>query len=123
MSNQHVYYFQNSRLKWDSDCVSGQTPGHKTPGGLYGLTYKKTHATLIGEDYETPVAYWMPFNGGIGLHDANWRGKFGGEIYTYSGSHGCVNLPVDKAAELYEYVEAGMPIVCYWRDEVTFVNK
>ena len=123
LSNQHVYYYQNGRLKWDSDCVSGQTPGHKTPGGLYGLTYKKMHATLIGEDYETPVAYWMPFNGGIGLHDANWRGKFGGEIYTYSGSHGCVNLPVDKAAELYEYVEAGMPIVCYWRDEVTFVNK
>ena len=123
LSNQHVYYYQNGRLKWDSDCVSGQTPGHKTPGGLYGLTYKKMHATLIGEDYETPVTYWMPFNGGIGLHDANWRGKFGGEIYTYSGSHGCVNLPVDKAAELYEYVEAGMPIVCYWRDEVTFVNK
>lgn len=123
LTNQHVYYYQNGRLKWDSDCVSGQTPGHKTPGGLYGLTYKKMHATLIGEDYETPVTYWMPFNGGIGLHDANWRGKFGGEIYTYSGSHGCVNLPVDKAAELYEYVEAGMPIVCYWRDEVTFVNK
>lgn len=54
-------------MKWDSDCVSGQTPGHKTPGGLYGLTYKKMHATLIGEDYETPVTYWMPFNGGIGL--------------------------------------------------------
>lgn len=123
LTNQHVYYYQNGRLKWDSDCVTGQMPGHKTPGGLYGLTYKKMHATLIGEDYETPVTYWMPFNGGIGLHDANWRGKFGGEIYTYSGSHGCVNLPVDKAAELYEYVEAGMPIVCYWRDEVTFVNK
>lgn len=123
LTNQHVYYYQNGRLKWDSDCVSGQTPGHKTPGGLYGLTYKKMHATLIGEDYETPVTYWMPFNGGIGLHDANWRGKFGGEIYTYSGSHGCVNLPSSKAGELYEYVEAGMPIVCYWRDEVTFVNK
>lgn len=123
LTNQHVYYYQNGRLKWDSDCVSGQTPGHKTPGGLYGLTYKKMHATLIGEDYETPVTYWMPFNGGIGLHDANWRGKFGGEIYTYSGSHGCVNLPPSKAGELYEYVEAGMPIVCYWRDEVTFVNK
>lgn len=123
LTNQHVYYYQNGRLKWDSDCVSGQTPGHKTPGGLYGLTYKKMHATLIGEDYETPVTYWMPFNGGIGLHDASWRGKFGGEIYTYSGSHGCVNLPPSKAGELYEYVEAGMPIVCYWRDEVTFVNK
>lgn len=123
LTNQHVYFYQNGKLKWDSDCVSGQTPGHKTPGGLYGVTYKERNATLVGADYETPVAYWMPFNGGIGLHDANWRSRFGGEIYTYDGSHGCVNLPPSKAGELYDYLEAGLPVVCYWRDEVTFVNK
>ena len=44
----------------------------------------------------------MPFNGGIGFHDASWRSKFGGTIYQYSGSHGCINLPVDKAKLLYE---------------------
>ena len=49
--------------------------------------------------------------------------QYGGQIYITNGSHGCVNLPPSKAGELYEYVEAGMPIVCYWRDEVTFVNK
>lgn len=123
LTNQHAYFYQDGKMKWDSDCVSGQIPGHKTPGGLYGLTYKEKNATLVGEDYETPVAYWMPFNGGIGLHDASWRGKFGGEIYTYNGSHGCVNLPQSKAGELYDYLEAGLPVVCYWRDEVTFVNK
>lgn len=123
LTNQHVYYFKNGKLKWDSDCVTGQTPGHKTPGGLYDITYKKMHALLIGADYETPVTYWMPFNKGIGLHDANWRREFGGDIYTYSGSHGCVNLPVDKAAELFELVEEGMPVVCYWRDEVEEVKE
>ena len=123
LTNQHVYFYQDGTLKWDSDCVTGQTPGHKTPGGLYSITYKERNATLVGADYETPVAYWMPFNGGIGLHDANWRGSFGGEIYTYNGSHGCVNLPPSKAGELYDYLEAGLPVVCYWRDEVTFVNK
>ena len=122
LTNQHVYFYKNGRLKWDSDCVTGQTPGHKTPGGLYDITYKKLHATLIGEDYETPVTYWMPFNRGIGLHDANWRREFGDDIYTYYGSHGCVNLPVDKAAELFELVEEGMPVVCYWRDEVREVK-
>ena len=122
LTNQHVYFYKNGRLKWDSDCVTGQTPGHKTPGGLYDITYKKLHATLIGEDYETPVTYWMPFNRGIGLHDANWRREFGDDIYTYYGSHGCVNLPVDKAAELFELVEEGMPVVCYWRDEVQEVK-
>ncbi len=122
LSNQHVYFYKNGRLKWDTDCVSGQTPGHRTPGGLYGITYKKMYATLIGEDYETPVTYWMPFNGGIGLHDANWRGHFGEDIYTYNGSHGCVNLPVDKAAELFDYVEEGMPVICYWREDVQEVK-
>ena len=57
----------------------------------------------------------MPFNGGIGLHDANWRGAFGGNIYTYSGSHGCVNLPNWAAAQMYENIEAGYPIICYYR--------
>lgn len=55
----------------------------------------------------------MPFNGGIGLHDANWRGSFGGTIYQTSGSHGCVNLPPDRAKILYGLVEKGMPVICY----------
>ena len=49
----------------------------------------------------------MPFNGGIGFHDASWRSKFSGTIYQYSGSHGCINLPVDKAKLLYEKVYKG----------------
>ena len=123
---------QDGNVIFESDIVSGlaSDPERKTPPGIFTLYYKKSPDVLRGTkkadgtySYEQPVTYWMPFNGGIGLHDANWRGKFGGEIYTDSGSHGCVNLPPSKAGELYEYVEAGMPIVCYWRDEVTFVNK
>ena len=72
------------------------------------------NVTLKGADYESPVTYWMPFNGGIGLHDATWRSRFGGSIYYYSGSHGCVNLPYSAAADIYSIVEAGMPVVCYW---------
>ncbi|MFR5732497.1 MAG: L,D-transpeptidase [Clostridium sp.] len=55
----------------------------------------------------------MPFNGGIGFHDANWRSKFGGAIYQTSGSHGCVNLPPAKAAALYDLVYTGIPVICY----------
>ncbi|MFQ8840107.1 MAG: L,D-transpeptidase family protein [Clostridium fessum] len=42
-----------------------------------------------------------------------WRSKFGGTIYQYSGSHGCINLPVDKAKLLYEKVYKGMPVLCH----------
>ena len=73
-------------------------------------------AVLIGDDYETPVTYWMPFIGelGIGFHDASWRSSFGGDIYKNSGSHGCVNLPVSAAEQLFNIVYDGMPVICYY---------
>lgn len=93
---------------------------YTTPPGLYSLTYKQRDRILRGQkkadgkyEYETPVLYWMPFNGGIGFHDANWRSKFGGAIYQTSGSHGCVNLPPAKAAALYDLVYTGIPVICY----------
>ena len=68
-------------------------------------------------EYESPVTYWMPFNGGIGLHDANgWRKQYGGSIYYYSGSHGCVNLPLDLAKTLYENFDVGDPVIVYFWD-------
>jgi len=54
----------------------------------------------------------MPFNGGIGLHDADWRSKFGGTIYQTNGSHGCINLPPKVAAQVYENAYKGIPIIC-----------
>ena len=77
------------------------------------MTYKQEHATLNGDNYSTPVNYWMPFNGNVGLHDATWRKSFGGDIYLTSGSHGCVNLPFDKAREIYNIVDKTMPIIVY----------
>ena len=55
----------------------------------------------------------MPFNGNIGMHDANWREKFGGTEYLTNGSHGCVNLPPSAAAVIFENVQAGMPVILY----------
>lgn len=115
LSNQHVYLYINGRIDCEADCVSGNVAaGHNTPGGIYGITYKTVNATLRGPGYESFVYYWMPYNGGIGLHDATWRGKFGGEIYKRSGSHGCVNLPLSAAKHIYEKVEKNFPVVTYW---------
>lgn len=115
LKNQKVYVYVDGIQKVETDCVSGNTSaGRNTPGGLYSITYKATNVVLRGQDYESPVTYWIPFNGGIGLHDATWRSRFGGSIYYYNGSHGCVNLPYSAAGEIYSLVEAGMPVVCYW---------
>lgn len=115
LTNQHVYMIIDGRLAVESDCVTGcKNNGNSTPDGLYMLSHKKSPAILVGEDYRTKVTYWMPFNRGIGLHDATWRGRFGGDIYVYDGSHGCVNLPYSIAAEIYQLIYPGIPIICYY---------
>lgn len=121
LSNQHVYMIQEGTVVWDAPCVTGDAAkNYVTPPGLYSLTYKEKDRILRGKkkadgsyEYESHVDYWMPFNGGIGFHDASWRQKFGGTIYLYAGSHGCINLPPEKAKLLYDYVYQGMPVVCY----------
>ena len=55
----------------------------------------------------------MPFNGGVGIHDAKWRASFGGTLYQGNGSHGCVNTPWDQAGIIFDNIEIGTPIVVY----------
>lgn len=122
LSSQQIYFYKNSKLVLTSACVTGNpNKGNATPAGVYHIAYKQSPATLKGRidpktgkrEYETPVTYWMPFNGGIGFHDATWQSSFGGNRYLSHGSHGCVNLPKSVAATLYTYVYAGMPVICY----------
>lgn len=116
LSGQHVFVVKNGKVVFDTACVTGnESQGHSTPAGTYGITYKQRNATLRGENYETPVSYWMPFNGGIGFHDAYWRSRFGGTLYRTGGSHGCVNLPPSSAKKIYSLVEQGTPVICYHR--------
>ena len=124
LTAQHMYFYKNGEMVLESDFVSG-TPTREryTPIGAYSINYKQKDRVLRGEkrpdgsyEYETPVSYWMPFNGGIGLHDASWRGAFGGKIYLTNGSHGCLNLPVSVAGELYDIISAGDPVLVYTTD-------
>ena len=121
LTDQHVYLYVEGKKIMDSPCVTGR-PSMKTPGGVYPITYCKRDAQLTLTDTDVTVKYWMPFNYHIGLHDSWWRkdGVYGGDIWTYDGSHGCVNLPTEAAAQIYEHVERGFPVVCYWEDEVEY---
>ena len=114
LTAQHLYVYKDGSKVLESDFVSGKnTPDRRTPSGVYGITYKERDATLVGEDYETPVSYWMPFNKNVGLHDAIWRNKFGSNFYKAGGSHGCINLPFYIAEKIYNMVEKGTPVICY----------
>lgn len=115
LTDQHLYLYIDGELILETDFVSGDVAnGNSTPAGVFGLTYKTRNAILRGPDYETPVNYWMPFNGNIGMHDATWRRSFGGDIYLTNGSHGCINLPLKMAKTIYEYMSAGFPVICYY---------
>ena len=114
LTAQHLFFYQDGKLMMESDFVSGNSAkGYDTPAGVYSITYKQRDATLTGENYQTPVSYWMPFNGGVGIHDAKWRASFGGTLYQGNGSHGCVNTPWDQAGIIFDNIEIGTPIVVY----------
>lgn len=114
LTAQHLFLYKNGEKILESDFVSGNSSrGYDTPAGTYSVTYKQRDATLTGENYQTPVSYWMPFNRNIGMHDASWRASFGGNIYKTNGSHGCVNLPPSIAKTIYENIEKGTAVICY----------
>lgn len=114
LTKQYLWFYKNGTLITKGSVVTGNvSSNHTTPPGTYKLTYKQKDAVLRGPGYAAPVTYWMPFNGGIGLHDASWRATFGGEIYKTNGSHGCINAPYQVAEAVFKNIEAGIPVVCY----------
>ena len=117
LSNQHLYLYYNGELVFETDFVSGamnSTPDCISPAGVFDITYKTVNRVLRGADYEQFVYYWMPFYGNYGMHDATWRWQFGGDIFMTNGSHGCLNLPLDSAAVIYNYIYTGYPVICYY---------
>ncbi len=111
---QKLVYYVNGTPVLISDIVTGNTSKHhNTPQGVFQIYNKQLGRTLKGPGYSAYVSYWMPFTGNYGLHDATWRGSFGGNIYQTNGSHGCVNMPKDMAAALYNMVSVGTPVIIH----------
>jgi len=114
LTKQHLWFYKNGNLIAQGDVVTGNVnANHKTPGGIYNVKFKQRNAVLRGPGYAAPVNFWMPFNGGIGIHDAGWRSVFGGKIYKTNGSHGCINAPYNIAKAIFDNIETGIPVVCY----------
>lgn len=113
INDQKLVLYQDDQILLETNIVTGQKDQYDTPEGLYSIRNKKTDTFLVGEDYFTHVDYWMPFNGGIGLHDATWRRKFGGNIYEKDGSHGCVNIPAEYADDIFYTVEKGTKVLVH----------
>lgn len=115
ISRQEMWCYQDGTLIVDTPVVTGNpNKGNGTPsGGVWAIDAKMEDYVLRGEGYASPVDYWMPFNGDVGIHDMQTRYYFGGSIYLSNGSHGCVNTPYDAAQTIYNIVSIGTPVVVY----------
>ena len=124
ISEQYVRFYDGGEIIWESDCITGAGYDYEriTPEGVNYVTNKANNVPLRpwenGRQVEEPtyVTYWMPFIGNmIGLHDAWWQPYFGGSAYLDGlGSHGCVNLPTYKAAELFDIIEVGDVVITHY---------
>jgi hypothetical protein len=113
---QHWWYYQDGEVVLESDCVTGldSVPSRQTEKGLTYVINMGQDVILKGDSWETHVDYWIAINyDGEGVHDASWRSSFGGDIYKYNGSHGCVNTPYSNVQQLYNLISVGTPVIVY----------
>jgi len=124
MGIQHMWAIVDGEVVFESPVVTGLPEGRRsTPQGVYFILERQRDRTLIGATdpqtgepiYRTPVAYWMRTTwSGHGFHDATWQTEFGGTRYRTHGSHGCTNLPLAAASELFELIFIHMPVVVHY---------
>ena len=117
IDDQHLWYFENSQLVLESDVVTGYKDIYDTPCGVFWAWNKDEDWNLLMGG--SVCDYWVGFWGeSYGIHDAyRWRTKYGGDIYTWNGSHGCVNAPLEVVQTLFERVELGIPVIIYETSE------
>lgn len=132
ISEQILHMYKSGKLVLEAPVITGDvSENHNTPTGRY-LLYKSSKIpgkTLTDhKTYWSWVDYWMPFNGGIGFHDAEYHvdefregeNKYHGwrsvsefynvDTYKTNGSHGCVNMLHAHAKELYNLITSNINV-------------
>ena len=113
ISGQRMWAYENGELVTSSYVSTGigNVPETVTPIGNWSILSKYDVQTMAGviadEEYLVPdVPNVMYFdNLGNALHGAYWHNNFGAPM-----SHGCINLPLDIAAFLYEWAPVGTAV-------------
>ena len=114
LEQQHMWFYKDGQLIVETDVVTGcHNKGWDTKTGVYAIMYKERDATLVGEGYNSPVSYWMPFYANVGIHDASWRSNYGEYIYLNNGYKEKINRTTENAATIYNNIEKGVPVVVY----------
>lgn len=123
ISSQEVKLYCNNEVILTTPVVTGKpsTPSDKGLFEIYDISHSRY---LIGPNYKSYVDIMMKYNGGEGLHDAQyhthedgfrhgWRdaSEFGGDTYLKHGSHGCINMLHDDVMTVSDYVDIGTKVL------------
>lgn len=114
IEKQHLWLYKMGKIIADGPVVTGGVSwGTPTPTGTFNVNHRESPKTF--EEFGLVSKYWMRFNGGVGMHDANWRidSEFGGTTYLWNGSHGCINCPIWLAEILWNNTEIGTYVIVY----------
>ncbi len=117
---QHMWFYKDYKLVLDTDVVTGllSVPERNTPRGLFCVLEMRSPYVMHGSYGSQPCEYFIRVTwDGVAIHDADWQSSFGGNIYTYRGSHGCINTPhyiVDQLwVELDSLDNNHVPVIIY----------
>ncbi len=112
-SEQMLYAYEGDSLFMQQKISTG-LDGTPTPRGTF-YVYRKTPSRYMqgplpgisDQYYDLPGVPWNMYftEGGAVIHGAYWHNNFG-----QPWSHGCVNLPPEKARELYDWGVLGMQV-------------
>lgn len=111
LSQQMMWAYEGETVVLSS-LVSTGKPGFETPPGTFQILVKKEiedmEGLIGGEYYNVPqvpdVMYFTDV--GHAFHGTYWHNNFGTPM-----SHGCVNLPMDVAAWLYDWTPIGTVVL------------
>ena len=114
LDNQYMWCYLDGKLLVETPIVTGDlAKRNNTRRGCFKIFYKTTDTILRGPTWNDHVDYWMPFDGGIGLHDSAWRDEYGEDIYMTDGSHGCINTPLEAMRIIYENYKVNDFVIVY----------
>lgn len=125
ISSQEVKLYCNNEVILTTPVVTGKpkTPSDKGLFEIYDISHSRYLIDPNGE-YKSYVDIMMKYNGGEGLHDAEyhthedgfshgWRNAsaFGGDTYLKNGSHGCINMLHEDVMTVSDYVDIGTKVL------------
>jgi lipoprotein-anchoring transpeptidase ErfK/SrfK len=111
LSEQREYLFENGQVV-DSFLISSGKDGYSSHTGSFRITAKLSSQNMGNRDLTKAPNYFtenvpdvMYYNGDEALHGAYWHNNFGNVM-----SHGCINMPLDKAAKVFDWAPMGTEV-------------